>query len=84
MNHSNDGFEIANEDLRLRGPGEIFGTLQSGELRFKSANLYRDAEMIPKIRELADYFISKLQNEDTEKYRALNEALTRLSDEITA
>ncbi|MBQ9633214.1 MAG: ATP-dependent DNA helicase RecG [Lachnospiraceae bacterium] len=43
---SNDGFFIANEDLRLRGPGDFFGIRQSGDLDFKLADIYQDAEIM--------------------------------------
>ena len=42
---SNDGFWIAEEDLRLRGPGELFGIRQSGALQFRFADIYRDKEL---------------------------------------
>ncbi len=45
MNSSNDGFFIANEDLKLRGPGDIMGIRQSGEANFKLADIYNDAEL---------------------------------------
>lgn len=43
---SNDGFYIANEDLRLRGPGDLFGIRQSGELYFKIGDIYNDSEVL--------------------------------------
>lgn len=46
LNHSNDGFEIANEDLKLRGPGDFMGIVQSGSFQFRFADIYRDAEML--------------------------------------
>lgn len=46
LEKTNDGFLIANEDLKLRGPGEFFGLRQSGELEFKIADIYDDAEVI--------------------------------------
>ena len=42
LNHSNDGFEIAEQDLRLRGPGDLFGVRQSGEALFSIGDIYQD------------------------------------------
>lgn len=46
MNQSNDGFYIASEDLKLRGPGDLFGIRQSGMLEFKMADIFNDAAIL--------------------------------------
>ncbi len=46
LNNSNDGFHIASEDLKLRGPGDFFGIRQSGELAFELADIYQDASVL--------------------------------------
>ena len=46
MEKSNDGFKIAEEDLEIRGPGEFFGTRQSGLPDFKIANIIKDAPLL--------------------------------------
>lgn len=46
MNQSNDGFFIAGEDLKLRGPGDLFGIRQSGMLEFKMADIFNDAAIL--------------------------------------
>jgi len=51
MERTTDGFRIAEEDLRLRGPGEFFGTRQSGLPEFRIANLVRDAAVLRLARE---------------------------------
>lgn len=55
---SNDGFFIAEEDLRLRGPGELFGVMQSGELHFSVANLYDNPGLLQQAMEDAAYLLS--------------------------
>lgn len=51
LNHSNDGFFIAEEDLRLRGPGDLFGIRQSGELEFAIGDIYADARVLKEVSE---------------------------------
>ena len=51
MRQSNDGFFIAERDLEIRGPGELLGTRQSGAMQFRIADLLRDQEMLPMVRE---------------------------------
>ena len=46
LNHSNDGFHIANEDLKLRGPGDMLGVMQSGDFVFRFADIYADSAML--------------------------------------
>jgi ATP-dependent DNA helicase RecG len=54
---SNDGFHIAEEDLKLRGPGDIFGIRQSGALDFTIADIYQDKELLRKASEDAMYVL---------------------------
>jgi ATP-dependent DNA helicase RecG len=58
MISTNDGFKIAEKDLELRGPGDFFGTVQSGMPAFKHANLLRDQELLKQARVLAFGIIS--------------------------
>lgn len=53
LNKSNNGFFIAEEDLKLRGPGDLFGIKQSGDLDFKIGNIYRDASTLKLAAEAA-------------------------------
>lgn len=53
MRETNDGFEIAQRDLELRGPGEFLGTRQTGELRYRTADLVRDAHLLPQVQRAA-------------------------------
>lgn len=65
MNHSNDGFYIANEDLKLRGPGDVFGVRQSGELLFELADIYRDADILAAVNKA----VESLSQEEYEQVR---------------
>ena len=67
LNKSNDGFFIAGEDLRLRGPGDIFGIRQSGSMEFKMADIFTDAELLKAAAEA----VKSLQ--DNEVYRIFEE-----------
>lgn len=53
LRDSNDGFVIAQQDLEIRGPGELLGTRQTGNAEFKVADLLRDQGMIPEVQRLA-------------------------------
>lgn len=54
LNKSNDGFKIASEDLRLRGPGDLFGIRQSGLLNFRLGDVFQDAKILQMANEAAD------------------------------
>ena len=62
LNHSNDGFKIASEDLKLRGPGDFFGIRQSGELQFALGDIYQDAMVLQQASET----VGELLEEDAE------------------
>ena len=59
LSESNDGFYIAEEDLKLRGPGDIFGVKQSGEMDFKLADMYTDIQLFRFASVDAKEFIDK-------------------------
>ena len=73
MVETGDGFKIAEKDLELRGPGEFFGTAQSGIPQFKHANIVRDRELLKEARILAFEIIK----EDYELKLPKNEPLSR-------
>ena len=52
LNESNDGFYIAGKDLALRGPGDLFGIRQSGDLQFALGDIYRDAAILQRTNEV--------------------------------
>ena len=58
MNRSNDGFVIAEEDLKQRGPGDLFGVRQSGELCFKVGDIYHDSDLVRESAMDADRILS--------------------------
>lgn len=59
LNHSNDGFKIASEDLKLRGPGDLFGIRQSGLMDFKIGDIYQDAAILQMANEAADWILDE-------------------------
>jgi ATP-dependent DNA helicase RecG len=56
---SNDGFEIAQRDLELRGPGELLGTRQTGLARMRVADLARDAALLPQVQQAAELMLAR-------------------------
>lgn len=54
LRESNDGFVIAEKDLELRGPGEVMGTRQTGQMQFKIADLSRDGELLEQVAGVAE------------------------------
>ena len=71
LNQSNDGFYIAGEDLKLRGPGDFFGIRQSGDYQFQLADVFQDADMLGK----ASYEVSVLMKEDPHLEKAEHQRL---------
>ena len=59
MTSTNNGFEIAEKDLELRGPGEIEGTRQSGALNFRLASIVQDRDLLEIARNLAAALLEK-------------------------
>lgn len=76
LNKSNDGFYIASEDLKLRGPGDIFGLRQSGDMEFKLADIFTDANLLKTVSEEVDLLLSK----DPELLASDHEELKRRLD----
>jgi ATP-dependent DNA helicase RecG len=59
LRDSNDGFVIAEKDLQLRGPGEVMGTRQTGQMQFKIADLSRDTELIDAVQQVSEQFFTE-------------------------
>ncbi len=70
LKKSNDGFEIAAEDLKLRGPGDLFGIRQSGEMNFRLADVFRDASILMMAKEASEN-IDITELGDKEKWERL-------------
>ncbi len=59
MRQTTDGFKIAEMDLKLRGPGEVLGTRQTGDMELRIADLQRDAHLLPTIKTTAETILSE-------------------------
>ena len=75
LNRSNDGFYIASEDLKLRGPGDIFGVRQSGELEFKLADIFTDANLLKQVSEEVNAILDQDPGLEGEEYRELKQKI---------
>ena len=75
LNHSNDGFYIANEDLKLRGSGDLLGTRQSGEMEFALADIFRDSEELVKASQSAAKLLAEDPDLEQPGHELLREAL---------
>lgn len=80
LNHSNDGFYIASQDLKLRGPGELFGIRQSGELTFRTADIYADASILKEASEAVDALLEQDPNLALPEHEKLREYLQSVSN----
>ena len=63
LNMSNDGFKIAEEDMKLRGPGDVFGIRQSGEMAFNLGDIIGDADILKITSETVKCMSDKIKNE---------------------
>lgn len=75
LEKSNDGFQIAGEDLRLRGPGDFFGVRQSGMMEFKLADIFQDSEILKQAGEAAGAILMSDPELSLEEHRLLKERL---------
>ena len=58
LRDTNDGFEVAQHDLELRGPGEVLGTRQTGLMQLRVADLIRDADLAPTVQAIAVHLLN--------------------------
>lgn len=78
---SNDGFYISEQDLKLRGPGDFFGTRQHGLPEMKIANLFEDADILKQSQEAAALIIAEDRKLESEKYKELKRRCDKIFDD---
>ncbi|HEY8585770.1 MAG TPA: ATP-dependent DNA helicase RecG [Rhodanobacter sp.] len=66
MRETSDGFRIAEKDLQLRGPGEVLGTRQTGQLNFRIADLARDAHLLPAVQDVGAHMLANNPQQATQ------------------
>lgn len=71
LNESNDGFYIASQDLKLRGPGDLFGIRQSGDLKFVLGDIFQDASILQSASGWADQILLEDEKLQSDEYAAL-------------
>jgi ATP-dependent DNA helicase RecG len=77
LNKSNDGFYIASEDLKLRGPGDLFGLRQSGLLEFKIGDIFNDASILQYASEAVALLMEIDYDLELEEHEALKRKLEK-------
>lgn len=82
LENSNDGFYVAQQDLQLRGPGDLFGIRQSGELFFKIADIYQDAKELTQANEAAAEYTQSDIDILCKKYDGLRKKMQEYTGEI--
>ena len=78
LNKSNDGFYIAGEELKLRGPGDLFGIRQSGTMEFRIGDIYNDSAILKSASEAAAEILALDPDLSLEQHQKLKEQLTSL------
>lgn len=79
LNQSNDGFYIANQDLKLRGPGDLFGIRQSGDFSFRIGDIYNDAGVLQKASAAIDGLLQRDPLLELQEHGALRKHLENVS-----
>lgn len=77
LNHSNDGFYIASEDLKLRGPGDMFGIRQSGDMVFHIADIYQDAKELQEASECVNEILQSDPNLEEHQHQKMKEQMQK-------
>ncbi|MGI6094279.1 MAG: ATP-dependent DNA helicase RecG [Lachnospiraceae bacterium] len=76
LNKSNDGFYIAGEDLKLRGPGDLFGIRQSGVMEFQLADIYQDAAILQQASEACNMVLALDEDLSLPQHEGIKEKLS--------
>ena len=84
MCESNDGFYISEEDLKLRGPGDFFGTRQHGLPEMRIANLFNDRDVLKDAQNCAEEILKKDKNLELSEHQGIKEKITELTNKATA
>ena len=79
MNNTNDGFKIAEEDLKMRGPGDLFGIRQSGEIGFRLGDIYHDSDLVKESAVDADRILKSDPELDQPQHAVLKELIATKS-----
>ncbi|MEQ8535202.1 MAG: ATP-dependent DNA helicase RecG, partial [Imperialibacter sp.] len=80
---TNDGFEIARVDLKLRGPGDLMGTQQSGVMDLVVADLVQDGKILQAAREEAQRIIDNDPKLTLDKHRVIKSHISSLKKSVT-
>lgn len=85
LNKSNDGFYIASEDMKMRGPGDLFGVRQSGDFAFRVGDVYTDANVLQDASDAVDFLLNAdpgLLRKENEGIRLQLEKASALQEEL--
>lgn len=82
LNKSNDGFFIASEDLRLRGPGDLFGIRQSGIMDFRLGDVFQDAKILQNANEAAEKILTEDPELLLQKHKKLKSYLNHYMSKV--
>ena len=82
LNNSNDGFEIANKDLKMRGHGDMFGIRQSGDMYFKIGDIIENSDILKMAMDVCKKIIGDNNEFDIKKYCKNEEEIREFSDKL--
>jgi ATP-dependent DNA helicase RecG len=82
LNKSNDGFYIASQDLKLRGPGELFGIRQSGDFSFQIGDVYTDAGVLQQASEAVEELMRLDPGLEREEHRRLKDHFSATGNSV--